>query len=351
MIKALSQEGILIHLHLFQESGSLHQDVEGQVTELQFYKRNQGHKGFSFSTPYSIGSRADDNLKRNLEKDPYPILFEGIESTYFLNKGYFKKRMTLVRLQDLQSQKTGTSRKLQPKGINKIISYYENKLRRSYQKEILKKHRCILTSYKLNEELNSYGIGAKTIFVPQFVGMASAMGLEGNGNFCLFHGKLSDKATEDAAIWLLNNVFNVLEVPLVVAGENPSAALEDAAHKKMHTCIVANPGEREMMELIKKAQLHVIPSFIPNGSKNAILQSIVMGRHILINDDNKNGMEFSMVCHQAAEPTAYIQKINELFEAPFTQDEIEKRHCFLHREFNDKKYVGQLIKLLYLNCL
>lgn len=347
MIKALSQEGIQIHLHLFQESGSVHQDMESHLTEIQFYKRNHGHKGFSFSTPYSIGSRADENLIRNLEKDQYPILFEGIESTYFLYRGYFKDRISLVRLQNLQSQNPGTPLKLQFKGVNKIYSYYEEKLCRSYEKEILKKQNCNLTSSNLNEELISYNIESKSIVVPQFIGMAPAMGLEGNGNFCLFHGKLSDKATEDAAIWLLNNVFNVLEVPLVIAGENPSDALEDAAHKKMHTCIVANPGEKEMMELIKKAQLHILPSSLSSSSKNAILQTLVLGRHILIHHDVNKGTEFSMVCHQAAEPTEYVQKINELFETPFNQDEIEKRQSFLHREFNDKKYAGQLIKLLY----
>ena len=351
MIKGLSQEGIKIHLHLYHDSNSLNQEIESLLAEVHFYKRNYGHKGFSFSTPYSIGSRADEKLLKILKKDQYPIMFEGIESTYFLYRGFLKNRTTLVRLQNLQSQKPRMPLKLQIKGVNNIYSFYENKLRRSYEKEILKKHRCILTSSNLNEEINFSGIESKTSVIPQFIGMASAMGLEGNGNYCLFHGNLSEKATEDAAIWLLNNIFNVIEVPLVIVGDNPSSALEDAAHRKMHTCIVANPGEKEMMELIKKAQLHILPSFIPNGSKNAILQTIVMGRHILINDDNKNGMEFSMVCHQASAPHDFIQKVNELFEAPFTQDEIEKRHCFLHREFNDKKYVGQLIKQLHLNCL
>lgn len=347
MIKALSQEGIQIHLHLFQETGSLHQDLESHATEIHFYNRNHGHKGFSFSTPYSIGSRADENLLRNLEKDQYPILFEGIESTYFLVKGFFKNRISLVRLQNLQNQKSRRSQKIEVKGLHKIYNYFEERLRISYEKELLKKHRSLITSSKISEDLNSYGIESKAIVVPQFIGMASAMGLEGNGNFCLFHGKLSDKATEDAAIWLLNNVFNLLEVPLVIAGENPSADLEDAAHKKMHTCIVANPSEKEMMELIKKAQLHILPSSVFISSKNAILQTIVLGRHLLIHEDIKKETKFSMVCHQASEPAAYIQKINELFEAPFTQDEIEKRQSFLHREFNDKKYAGQLIKLLY----
>lgn len=347
MIIALSQEGFRIHLHLFQDCGSVHQDIESHVTEIQFYRRNIGHKGFSLTIPYSVGSRADENLKRNLEKNQFPILFEGIESTYYLHIGNFKDNRCLVRLQNLQSQNPATLTKLQTKGVRKIYSYYENKLCISYEKQILKNHCCVLTSSNLNEELKFHRMMGKSTMVPQFMGMASAMGLEGSGNFCLFHGKLSDKFTEDAAIWLINSIFNEIEVPLVIAGENPSDSMINAAHKKMHTCIVANPGEKEMMELIKKAHLHIFPLSLPNGSKNAILQAIILGRHLLIHHDKNKESEFSMVCHEASEPLSYIQKITELFETPFSLDEIEKRQSFLHKEFNDKKNVIQLIKLLY----
>jgi hypothetical protein len=58
--------------------------------------------------------------------------------------------------------------------------------------------------------------------LPVFLPYAMAAGKEGKGCFCLYHGNLSINENEEAAIWLLQNVFNQLEIPFVIAGKDPS---------------------------------------------------------------------------------------------------------------------------------
>ncbi|MFX5252872.1 hypothetical protein ABTD06_19170, partial [Acinetobacter baumannii] len=75
----------------------------------------------------------------------------------------------------------------------------------------------------------------------------------GMGSYCLYHGDLSVEANEKAAIWLLKNVFNDLKLPFVIAGKNPSDKLNELAHSQQHTCLVANPAEKELQDMIAKA--------------------------------------------------------------------------------------------------
>jgi hypothetical protein len=42
----------------------------------------------------------------------------------------------------------------------------------------------------------------------------------------------------------LQNVFNKLNLPFVIAGKNPSKRLEQLAHDHQHTCLVANPSDK-----------------------------------------------------------------------------------------------------------
>src|SRR5207344_3302865 len=104
---------------------------------------------------------------------------------------------------------------------------------------------------------------AKNIdYLPVFIPHTLAVGKEGRGCFCLYHGNLSVNENETAAIWLLENVFDDLDIPFVIAGKNPSKKLLDLAHAHAHkhTCIVVNPSEKEMQDMIAKAQIHVLPS-------------------------------------------------------------------------------------------
>ena len=104
----------------------------------------------------------------------------------------------------------------------------------------------------------------------------------------MYHGNLSINENEEAAEWLLKNVFNNLAIPFVIAGKIPSQRLEALAHPHEHTCLVANPSEKEMQDMIAKAQINILPSFNNTGIKLKLLNALYSGRHCLV---NKAGVE------------------------------------------------------------
>ena len=51
----------------------------------------------------------------------------------------------------------------------------------------------------------------------------------------------------------------------------------------MHTCLVANPSEMEMQDMIAKAQINILPSFNNTGIQIKLLNALFNGRHCLVN--------------------------------------------------------------------
>ena len=52
----------------------------------------------------------------------------------------------------------------------------------------------------------------------------------GRGEFALYHGNLEVGENNLAAVFLAKEVFNALDIPLVIAGNNPS---EELKHLKL----------------------------------------------------------------------------------------------------------------------
>ena len=55
---------------------------------------------------------------------------------------------------------------------------------------------------------------------------------EGKGDFALYHGSLAVGENNKAALYLVNEIFNDLSIPLVIAGNGASAELKNALQNK-----------------------------------------------------------------------------------------------------------------------
>lgn len=171
--------------------------------------------------------------------------------------------------------------------------------------------------------------------------------LEGIGTYCLYHGNLSVSENEKAAIWLLENVFNKIKVPFVIAGKNPSSRLERLAHLNCHTCLVANPCEGEMKDLIAKAQINIIPSFNETGIKLKLLNALFNGRHCVVNDATVQHTGLEAACHIGTTSEAIRQIVIQLYHHPFNEEEILLREKLLGTGYNNKKNGLSLIKSIW----
>ena len=346
-IKALHQQGIKIHLHCFTKDREPSDELNKYCETVDYYPRKKNSRSFSFKLALIVKSRVNEALINNLQKDDYPVLLEGIHCTYYLSTGQLNNRKTIVRLHNVEFEYYRQLAKHETNLFKKLYYLNESRLLKKYEKVIAGKAIFLAVSKK-DVELYQQEFKASHIhYLPVFLPYSLAVGKEGKGCFCLYHGNLAISENEEAATWLLENVFSSLSIPFVIAGKNPSNKLIQLAHSHQHTCLVANPSEKEMQDMIGKAHVHVLPSFNNTGIKLKLLNALFNGRHCLVNKAAVEGSGLESYCTVADDKISFQQKIESLYLQPFTQQEMQRRQQLLQTNYSNESNAKELITFLW----
>jgi len=335
-LKSLHAVGLKIHLHCFLNKRPQQEILHKYCETVHYYKRRK-LSAFSLHIPFIVNSRKNDALLLNLQKDNYPVLFEGIHCTYYLFKNKLAGRKVFIRLHNVEYRYYEQLAKHESNFLKKIYFQHEAKLLKKYERVIANRAQ-ILTVSTDDAELYEKEFAAKSIgFLPVFLPYERVSSLEGEGKYCLYHGNLSINENETAAIWLIEKLFLTLQIPLVIAGKNPSKKLLRIAGKNKYISIVVSPSEINMQLLIANAQINILPSFNNTGVKLKLLNALFNGRHCLVNHAGVEGSALNELCTIANDEPAFKEKIVALFNQPFTQKEMQHRSAALKNIYNNKK--------------
>ena len=347
IIKSLYEKQIRVHLHCFdkQEENAI-APINEICSSINFYERDNAKISLKPDLPYHVSTRSSTQLIDKLNQDELPILFIGLSVSYPIYSRQLKSgRKIAVRLNKNETNYFNQLAEIVPWRGKKIHYQVEAWRMKNYLKNLIAKQ-TIFFSTSTNNYLN-FSAKKPNQFqsLPIFTGLPPIYHPSGKGHFCLFIGRLSNKETAYAANWLLDHVFHQIEIPFVIAGSNPSTFLENAAHVRQHTCLVSNPSDKEIQELIKKAQLIVSPAFIEDAEDN-ILQPLALGRHVLINPKKSSDQSIREVCHIAQSPHEFCEQVKYLFEKEFSEEEKFSRQHVLNEKFKDETGVNLLINWL-----
>lgn len=347
-LKALHAKGVHIHLHCF-DYGRGEQPILNQYCDtVQYYQRFTGHKGISVSLPYIVASRKNEELLQNLLKDNHPILMEGVHCTYPLMDERFKKRDCFVRLHNVEYQYYHDLCQQANSAFRKLYYKRESIMLRAYERKIASKA-IFLGMTEADNTVYMHEFGANHIeqlplFVPDNWTVEEK---QGYGTYCLYHGDLRIDANEKAATWLLEKVFSKTDIPFVIAGHHPSEKLYELAQSMEHTCLVADPSEREMQDMIAKAQINILPSYTNTGIKIKLVNAVFNGRHCLVNDATAKHSGLESTCHLADSSIDFIEKIETLFSQPFSKEETEKRKLLTGELFPNDRSVIKVMRTIW----
>lgn len=285
-------------------------------------------------------------MLNKLTEDNYPILMEGVHCTYLLNDTRFKHRNCFVRLHNVEHIYYRHLFDFSSSPFKKFYFFMESRLLKQYEKRIAEKAAFFSVTEK---DASIYAkLGSRNIhFLPLFLPAWKVNTGEGKGSFCLYHGDLSVVENEKAVTWLLKAVFGDLSIPFVIAGKDPSEKLANLVHTKNSTCLIANPGEKEMQDLISKAHINIIPSFNTTGIKLKLLNALFNGRHCLVNEETVKGTGLESACYIASTADEFRTAITELYDKQFDQDEIALRHELLDNLFDNEKNAKKLIEYIW----
>ena len=114
-----------------------------------------------------------------------------------------------------------------------------------------------------------------------------------------------------------------------------------------NTCLVANPSEEEMQDIISKAQVNILPAYNSTGVKLKLLNALYNGRHCLVNEEAVAHSGLEDLCHVAFNSGSFKQHIRRLYALPFEATEIRSRQSLLSRYFDNDKNGKQLIEWIW----
>ena len=150
----------------------------------------------------------------------------------------------------------------------------------------------------------------------------------------------------EAALYLVNNVFSKIKTPLIIAGRKPSAELVSAITKYSHIQLKSNINTEEIDELIMNAQINVLPTFQSTGIKLKLLAALFNGRYCIVNSQMVVNTGLEHLCSIKDSPEDMAMEIINLFEKPFEMEEKQKREMILSENFSNTNNGKKLLKLI-----
>ena len=343
-VKALTEAGVKVHLHCF-EYGRGEQEILNRCHEVKYYKRDTSLGKQLSLTPFIVKSRCSEDLVQDLLKDNYPILCEGLHTTAVLLDRRLKNKKIYVRAHNVEHDYYNGLGDTERCGWKRFFYHAEAWKLKRYE-PVLKKAAGIFAISQQDAEY--FGKRYKNVvLVPGFNAADSVCSETGRGDYVLYHGNLSVRENEDAAKWLIENVFSELDLHCIVSGLNPSDKLKKLADKYSNVTLVANPDDAEMIDLLRQAQVNILVTNQPTGLKLKLLNALYNGRFCLVNSDMVKGTSLDSLCVVADEPEQMIAEIKRLMEEDFTEDDIEERDAQMRQLYDNEANAKKIVSVIY----
>lgn len=337
-IRCLNAQGIKVILHCFEygdRKGS--SELEKLCEKVYYYKRNTSFLNQLSLLPFNVKSRINYELKQNLLKDNYPILFEVLHTCYLLNDSDLKNRKKLFRHSNIEHDYFLELAKGEKSFLKKLYLKTEAFKLKRFEKQITYADCILSVSENDLEYFKKTYPNTPSIYLPSFHQFDELQCKTGKGNFILYHGNLSISENYNAALWLIQNVFSKITYPVIIAGLNPPTHLIEEIKKHSHISLKQNCSEQEMQALIEEAQIHCLYTQQATGLKLKLLNVLYLGRFVIANTNMLVGTSLKETCFIANAPKEYIDSINQLFSKEFTLQKIENRRVITTSMNNQEK--------------
>jgi hypothetical protein len=345
-LAALKDLGIKIHLHCFQYDRSPVIELEHLCESIKYYPRMTGLLQQLSILPYIVKGRRNAELLRELTNNNYPILFEGLHSCYYLNHPSLIGRQLIYRESNIEHQYYYHLYR-SSRNIWKRTYYLIESLKLHFFQKVLEHASLMLVVSESDRQfLQEAFPNNQIVYLPSFHGNNEIRSLEGNGKYAFYHGNLSVEENIQAADYLMNEVFNDLDIPLFIAGLNPPSQVVETA-KKNGVTLLDNVSNEKMDELIREAHVNILVSFQATGLKLKLLNTLYNGRFVLVNPEMLLGTGLDELCTVAADSENLKKELKRLFTETFDNSLLEKRRSILSERYSDQKNARKLVDLIF----
>lgn len=343
-IRALKEAGVRITLHCTCKGDLVHySELEDLCDKVYYYPRRIAISGILSPLPFSISGRPNKAILQNLLQDDAPILYEGLVSCGTIAAPELRGRRKFFRECNVEHDYY-RALAAASKNLRNLI-YYRLEARRLKRFEQVLQHADGIFALAHHDETHfreMYPM-VETTYIPCFHSHRELTCPQGVGRGILYHGNLRVEENRKAAEYILREIApRMSEVPFTIAGTNAGT---------LHACsnnvkLVNNPGEEQMKQLMREAQIHLLVTFQTTGMKLKLLNVLYEGRHVVCNPQMVYGTDLGELCHIGKNTEQLIDQCKSYYEALFSETDIQKRHNIL-QSFDNKVLIDKLVKNVF----
>jgi glycosyltransferase involved in cell wall biosynthesis len=341
-IRQLHALGVAINLHCFQYGRKESAELKKYCREVYYYERRLSKIKLLQPSPFIVNTRENDVLLQRLLSDDVPVLLEGLHCCNYLPQ-LSKHKKTVVRCHNIEHDYYRQLADAEKNAFKRLYFRTEASKLEKFEAAVFPGSNLAAISVN-DQQYFSTRYGNSTL-VPAFHRFDKCQSLNGTGNYFLYHGNLSVAENFKAAAWLAMEVAPKLNGELIIAGKHPGTDLRKILQHEPNIRLVANPSASEMQQLIREAQVHLLPSFQSTGIKLKLLEALFSGRHVLANKMMVQEEKLKSLCHLEETADSFAAKANELLFVPFTSTALAEREEVLHRDFSNRKSAEKLLHL------
>jgi len=346
-IKALSDAGVMIHLHAFEYGkGQRSEVLKDLCYSVNYYTRKTGFLSSLGLKPYITASRRSELLMTELSKDHYPILFEGLHTCYHINDNRLKGRLKLFRATNIEHLYYANLALAERNILHKIYFLTAALKLRYYQKAVLNADMILTVSNSDTDYFQKKFPSKKVITIPCFHANKWTHDGKGGASYILFHGNLKVAENERVAIYLMRRIMNNIDYPFIIAGNKPSKRLYNIANKYPNITIIFSPDETKMAELITLAHIHLLITFQSTGLKLKLLNALYNGCFVIANSKILHGTGLESLCYVANTPDEMKRQVQLLIKTDYQVVEKKRNINVLLENYDNVKNAGILITLI-----
>tara|TARA_B110000037_G_scaffold58902_1_gene71896 strand:- start:31285 stop:32418 length:1134 start_codon:yes stop_codon:yes gene_type:complete len=320
--------------------------LEQYCDEIYYYPRKKKTWKLVISRlPYVVYSRDNKALLNRLLKDDYPILFDGIQTCYFMNHPEIVKRKRVFRANNIEHKYYEGLALWETSWLKKQYLLIEAKRLAKFEKQ-LKGVDAILSVAKM--DISHFSQYATTHHIPPFFNSENRAEIDESSTVkqVLFQGNLAVKENEHAAKFILENIAQHTQNKIVIAGKDPSKQLIAMAATVPNVELIPTPSIEVMDALIRNSQVNLLMTFQQTGIKLKLLHALESGQHIIMNDKMDDSGIFAALCHVENEPKLIAAKIDELMLTPLTQADKTQRDIDFAKNYGNENNARKILGII-----
>lgn len=344
-LKALHNQGIRIIFHTYEYGRGEQKELNKYCEHIIYYKRTKSLLNIFSKLPFIVKTRDNILLVENLKTNNYPILFEGIHTTFPILKFNFKNRILIIRSHNIEHHYYNGLSKSESNLFKKIFFKSEALKLKTFEK-VLKKVNHILTISPLEQAYFLSKYDSKAIYLPAFQEFSKVNSKTGKGKFALYHGDLKVADNIKSCNYLIK-IFSKINFPLIIASDFIPLSLKNIKDLKTIQFVQLKTNEH-LKELIKEAHINVLPTFQNTGIKLKLINALFNGRFCLVNDKMILNTGLENLCSIANSKKEFITQINDLSKQEFRGEYTAERTKAL-QSFDTTTNAKKIINLLELN--